>query len=83
MKLFVKILLFVLVSLTANVKVINAATTSTDIQEITTFSSFHTEIDRITDFDEKLREFLELLDNEYDDLDEDLEQLLVDYLESR
>ncbi|MGS2765243.1 DMP19 family protein [Sinomicrobium sp. M5D2P9] len=44
---------------------------------------FNREIDRIVDFDEKLSEFLELLDNEYDDLDEDLEQLLVDYLESR
>jgi hypothetical protein len=44
---------------------------------------FNREIDRIADFDERLSEFLELLDNEYDDLNEDLEQLLVDYLESR
>jgi hypothetical protein len=44
---------------------------------------FNREIDRIADFDEKLSGILELLDNEYDDLDENLEQLLVDYLESR
>lgn len=44
MKLFLKILLFVFVSLIANVNVVSAATTSTDIQEITTSSSFHTEI---------------------------------------
>jgi len=43
---------------------------------------FSRELDRIADFDEELCDFLELLDNEYDDLDENLEQLLVDYLES-
>lgn len=44
---------------------------------------FSRELNRIADFDEELCDFLELLDNEYDNLDEDLEQLLVDYLESR
>ena len=39
---------------------------------------FNREIDRIADFDEKLSIFLEFLDNEYDNLDEDLEQLLLD-----
>lgn len=43
---------------------------------------FSRELDRIVDFDEELRDFLELLDKEYDNLSEDLEQLLVDYLES-
>jgi hypothetical protein len=44
---------------------------------------FSRELDRIADFDKELCDFLELLDNEYDDLDENLEQLLVDYLEFR
>lgn len=44
---------------------------------------FSRELNRIADFDEELCDFLELLDNEYDNLDEDLEQLLVNYLESR
>lgn len=44
---------------------------------------FSRKLDRIADFDEELSDYLELLDNEYDDLDENLEQLLVDYLEYR
>lgn len=47
MKLFLKILLFVFVALIANVKVINSATTFTDIQEITTFLSFNGETQKI------------------------------------
>ncbi len=43
---------------------------------------FNRELDRIVNFDEALSEFLDKLDNEYDSLDEDLEQLLVDYLEN-
>ncbi len=43
---------------------------------------FNRELDRIVNFDEALSEFLDKLDNEYDSLDEDLEQLLLDYLEN-
>lgn len=43
---------------------------------------FNRELGRVADFDEKLCDSLEILDNEYDDLNEDLEQLLVDYLQS-
>lgn len=42
---------------------------------------FSKELDRITDFDEELCDFLEVLDNGYDNLNEDIEQLLVDYFE--
>lgn len=41
---------------------------------------FERELSRIADFDEDLSDILEKLDDEYYDLDEDLEQLLVDYL---
>lgn len=44
---------------------------------------FNRELDKVANFDEELCASLELLDIEYDYLDEDLEQLLVDYLESR
>lgn len=44
MKLFIKITLFVLVALVANVKVTSAAITFSNIQETTTFLSFHTKI---------------------------------------
>ncbi|MDQ1161343.1 hypothetical protein QE422_001711 [Chryseobacterium sp. SORGH_AS 447] len=41
---------------------------------------FNRKLDKITDFDDELWHLLEKLDDEYDNLDEDLEQLLVDYL---
>lgn len=44
MKLFLEILLFVFVTLIANVKAMSATITFPDIQEVTTSSSFHTEI---------------------------------------
>lgn len=44
MKLFIKILLFVLVALVANVKVTSAAISFSNIQNITTSLQFHTEI---------------------------------------
>ncbi len=44
---------------------------------------FNREIDSVVDFDEKLCNSLDELDNKYDNLDEDLEQLLVDYLVNR
>jgi len=43
---------------------------------------FNRELDKVANFDEELCASLELLDIEYDDLNENLEQLLVDYLES-
>lgn len=41
---------------------------------------FNRELEEIVDFDSDLSDFLEILDNEYDLLDEDLEQLLIKYL---
>jgi Domain of unknown function (DUF4375) len=43
---------------------------------------FKRKLDRIANFDEDLSEKLNILDNEYDSMDEDLEQLLVDYLQT-
>jgi len=42
---------------------------------------FNREFERITNFDDELCEKLELLDDEFYDLDENLEQLLVDFIE--
>jgi hypothetical protein len=49
MKWFTKVLLFVFVALIANLKAVNAITTSADIQKATTSFSFHKEIPE-TDF---------------------------------
>lgn len=43
---------------------------------------FNRELDRIADFDGDLCNYLELLDDEYDNLNEDIKQLLVDYLQT-
>lgn len=43
---------------------------------------FERELSRIVDFDDDLFDALTELDDEYYDLDEDLEQLLADYLQS-
>ncbi|MDQ1162556.1 hypothetical protein QE422_002924 [Chryseobacterium sp. SORGH_AS 447] len=52
-----------------------------DIDEFRT-RIFNRRLDKITDFDDELFDSLEKLDDEYYDLDEDLEQLLVDYLKN-
>lgn len=41
---------------------------------------FHREIQRLINFDDELCETLDILNNEYDEVDEDLEQLMVEYL---
>lgn len=43
---------------------------------------FQREISRLNDFEENLTYLLETFDNEYDSLDEDLEELLGKYLEN-
>ncbi|GAA0882183.1 hypothetical protein GCM10009120_07800 [Sphingobacterium siyangense subsp. cladoniae] len=43
---------------------------------------FNRKLEKIADFDEGLCNFLELLDDEYDNLSEDLEQLLVDFIKN-
>ncbi|GEM_PF-1454878 len=47
MKLLIKILLFVFVSLFTNVEVVSASITFPNIQEATTFYSFHRELSEI------------------------------------
>jgi hypothetical protein len=42
---------------------------------------FNRELDRIANFDEELSDFLDELDDQYYSLDENSEQLLVDYLD--
>ncbi len=44
MKLFIKILLFVLVALIANVKMMSATTKFSNVQKSTVYVSFHTDI---------------------------------------
>lgn len=44
---------------------------------------FNRELDRIVDFDEDLIDYLEKLDDEYDNTEEDLEQLIIDYFKLR
>lgn len=48
MKLFIKILLFAFIAFIANVKVVSATITSTDIQKVVTSFSFHKEISKMT-----------------------------------
>lgn len=43
---------------------------------------FSRKLEKITEFDDELFDLLEKLDDEYYNLDEDLEQLLVDYLQN-
>jgi len=42
---------------------------------------FNRKLSPIVNFNEELSDFLDVLDDDYDSLDENLEQLLVDYLE--
>lgn len=43
---------------------------------------FSRKLEKITEFDDELFDLLEKLDDEYYNLDEDLEQLLIDYLQN-
>ncbi|MDQ1162553.1 hypothetical protein QE422_002921 [Chryseobacterium sp. SORGH_AS 447] len=52
-----------------------------DIEEFRT-RIFSRKLEKITEFDDEIFDSLEKLDDEYYDLDEDLEQLLVDYLQN-
>ena len=61
----------------ATLAINNEKVSEEDFREMVFFGKFKA----ISDFDDKLCDYLDILDNEYYDIEEDVEQLLTGYLE--